>query len=311
MNESQGLTNIIDPIESPLSEHIPVMINEVLEFLSSPKVVVDCTLGLGGYAERILMEFPDCVVYGIDQDGDAILKARSNLRKYGDRFLPIRGNFRDLELLLAPYNIEKIDAFVFDLGVSNMQLSIAERGFAFQLEGPLDMRMNKDAGKPASVMVNSLSAKELAEIFRKYGEEKHAWRIACGIENRRKEYKIETTEQLVTLIREILPAPVQRKMGGHPARRIFQALRIYVNKELDALSEGLAACVELASYDTRVIVVDYHSLEDRIVKHTFLKWKSENLGELLTRHPVTPSDDELTSNFKSRSAKLRAFRFFK
>jgi len=300
---------IIDAFESSLSAHIPVMINEVLEFLSSPKVVVDCTLGLGGYAERILREFPDCVVYGIDQDGEAIEKARSNLSKYGDRLLPIRGNFCDLELLLAPYNIEKIDAFVFDIGVSNMQLSVAERGFAFQLDGPLDMRMNKDIGEPASVVVNSLSAKELAEIFRKYGEERHAWRIACGIENRRKKNHIETTEQLVSLIREILPAPVQRKMGGHPARRVFQALRIYVNKELDALSEGLTACTGLASFDTRVIVVDYHSLEDRIVKHTFLQWKREDLGELLTKHPVTPSDEELSSNSKSRSAKLRAFRF--
>jgi 16S rRNA (cytosine1402-N4)-methyltransferase len=190
-----------------------------------------------------------------------------------------------------------------------MQLSVAERGFAFQLEGPLDMRMDKDIGEPASAVVNSLSAKDLADIFRKYGEEKHAWRIACGIENRRKKTHIETTEQLVSLIREILPAPVQRKMGTHPARRIFQALRIYVNRELDVLSEGLAACRRLASAGTEVVVVDYHSLEDRIVKHTFIQWKHEGLGELLIRHPVLPSNEELALNFKSRSAKLRAFRF--
>jgi 16S rRNA (cytosine1402-N4)-methyltransferase len=292
-----------------MSEHVPVMITEVIEFLSSPKVVVDCTLGLGGYAEKILEEFSDSVVFGIDQDEEAIEKAKSELYKYGDRFTPIKGNFCDLERLLAPYNIKRADAFLFDLGVSNMQLSVAERGFAFQLDGPLDMRMDADIGEPASVVVNSLSAKELADIFRKYGEEKYAWRIACGIENHRKKHHIETTEQLVSLIREILPAPVQRKMGGHPARRVFQALRIYVNRELEALSEGLAACVRLASQGTEIVVVDYHSLEDRIVKHTFLHWRREGLGEVLTRRPVLPSDEEVASNYKSRSAKMRVFRF--
>ena len=292
-------------------EHIPVMINEAIGFLSSPKVVVDCTLGLGGYTEKILREFPGCVVYGIDQDASAIGRAELNLREYGNRFTALRGNFCDLERLLAPYIIKRIDAFLFDLGVSNMQLSVAERGFAFQLEGPLDMRMNQDAGEPASVLVNSLSAKELADIFRKYGEEKYAWRIACGIERARKSNHIETTGQLVSLIREILPAPVQRKMGGHPARRIFQALRIYVNRELDALSEGLASCARLSGADTELVVVSYHSLEDRIVKHTFLQWKRESLGEVLTKHPILPSDEETSSNFKSRSAKLRAFRFHK
>ncbi|MCL2768135.1 MAG: 16S rRNA (cytosine(1402)-N(4))-methyltransferase RsmH, partial [Synergistaceae bacterium] len=254
-------------------------------------------------------EFPESVVYGVDQDGEAIENAKSNLREFGDRFIPLRGNFCDLERLLAPYNIEKADAFLFDLGVSNMQLSIAERGFAFQLDGPLDMRMNKDAGEPASVAVNSLSAKELTDIFQKFGEERFAWRIACGIEKKRKNNYIETTGQLVSLIREILPAPVQRKMGGHPARRVFQALRIYVNRELDALPEGLSACIKFSSVGTEVVVVSYHSLEDRIVKHMFLQWKREGLGEILTKHPVLPSDDETASNFKSRSAKLRAFRF--
>ena len=292
-----------------MSEHIPVMINDALRFLSSPKVVVDCTLGLGGYTEKILREFPECLVYGIDQDKEAIEKANSNLSEYDGRFTSLNGNFCDLERLLALCGIEKIDAFLFDLGVSNMQLTTPERGFAFQLEGPLDMRMNRNIGEPASVAVNSLSAKELADIFRKYGEEKYAWRIACGIENRRKKVHIETTEQLVSLIRETLPAPVMRKMGGHPARRVFQALRIYVNRELDALQEGLGACVKLASAGTGVVVVSYHSLEDRIVKHTFLQWKREGLGEVLTKHPVLPSDEETESNFKSRSAKLRAFRF--
>jgi len=291
------------------SYHIPVMITDVIKLLSSPKVVVDCTLGLGGYAGKILEEFPDCVVYGIDQDGEAIEKAKLNLYKYGERFIPIKGNFCDLERLLAPYDIMKIDAFLFDLGVSNMQLSVAERGFAFQLEGRLDMRMDVNVGKPASAVVNSLSAHELADIFSRYGEEKYAWRIACGIEKARKKENVESTEQLVSLIREILPAPVQRKMGGHPARRVFQALRIYVNRELEALTEGLAECLKLASEGAEVVVVDYHSLEDRIVKHTFLEWKRKGLGELLTRHPVTPSDEEVASNHKSRSAKLRAFRF--
>lgn len=287
--------------------HTPVMLDEVVSFLKgglAPRTIVDCTLGLGGYSAKILEMFPTARVFGIDQDRAALDIATQNLAEFSSRFVPIHGNFRDMKAYLEP----GIDAFVFDLGVSNLQLTEAERGFAFSLDGALDMRMNPDEGEPALVALNSLSAKALCDIFRKYGEEKFAWRIACGIEAARKKNHIETTEQLVALIREILPAPVQRKMGGHPARRVFQALRIYVNGELDALTEGLSACLELAAPDAVIVAVDYHSLEDRILKHTFLEWKRAGRGEILTKHPLTPSEEEVEVNFKARSAKLRAFR---
>lgn len=287
------------------------MLNEVLSFLPDTRVFVDCTLGGGGYSKKILEAHPRSVVYGIDQDNDALKIATENLAEFGDRFFPVHGNFCDMRELLEPFGIKDGDVggVIFDLGVSNMQLTEAERGFAFGLDGVLDMRMNPLAGEPAYVAVNSYSAKKLSEIFQKYGEEKFAWRIACGIEAARKKSHIETTADLVAVIRDILPAPVQRKMGGHPARRVFQALRIYVNGELDVLSEALGACLKIISDGAVVVVVDYHSLEDRIVKHTFLEWKRSGWGEILTRHPVIPSDEEVEANFKSRSAKLRAFRY--
>lgn len=294
-----------------LQEHVPVMLEEVVSFLTPEPIFVDCTLGLGGYAKRILSEFPGSKLFGIDQDGDALAIARANLAEFGERFVPVHGNFRDIEELLAPFGLgnESIGGFVFDLGVSNLQLTESERGFAFGLDGVLDMRMNPEVGEPASYAVNSLPAKQLSDIFRIYGEEKFAWRIACGIEAARKKSKIETTGDLVALIRDILPAPVQRKMGGHPARRVFQALRIYVNGELDALGEALDACAGMACCGAALVAVDYHSLEDRILKHKFVEWRRDGLGDILTKHPLVPSDDEVEGNFKARSAKLRAFRF--
>ncbi|MDR1873776.1 MAG: 16S rRNA (cytosine(1402)-N(4))-methyltransferase RsmH [Synergistaceae bacterium] len=301
-------------------EHSPVLLEQVIAELrlSGPeekekreKRIVDCTLGLGGYSEAILTTCPEAVVYALDRDRAAIEAARTRLLEYGDRFRAFHANFGDMEEVLGEFS--PLDAFVFDLGVSNMQLTEADRGFSFQHNGPLDMRMNPDgAAQSAADVLSGLSAAELEEIFRTYGEERHAKRIATKIEESRKRGRVPaTTEELVALIRETLPAPVQRKMGTHPARRVFQALRIYVNDELGELKSGLKGVKTLANTKATVVVVSYHSLEDRIVKHTFRTWdREEKKGAVLTKHPLVPDSEETGRNFRARSAKLRTFRFF-
>ncbi|MCR5346901.1 MAG: 16S rRNA (cytosine(1402)-N(4))-methyltransferase RsmH [Fretibacterium sp.] len=299
-----------------LSGHEPVLLSEVLTFLreglsgtSSPRIV-DGTLGLGGYSEAMLQEFPQAEIIGIDRDPEALRRAGMRLAEDGSRFRAVRSNFGDMRRALAERG--SFDAFVFDLGVSNMQLSEGERGFSFQRDGPLDMRMDPegDAHTAAEVLART-DVRELARIFWEYGEERHSRRIAARIEEyRRRGESPETTGELVSLIRGCLPEPVQRKMGGHPARRVFQALRIWVNDELGELEAMMDQLPALAAEGCVVVIVSYHSLEDRIVKHRFRAWEKEmGLGVVLTRHPVLPGEEEMERNYKSRSAKLRAFRF--
>ncbi|MDR1977351.1 MAG: 16S rRNA (cytosine(1402)-N(4))-methyltransferase RsmH [Synergistaceae bacterium] len=297
------------------SEHEPVLLARVIEFLRSGgskdmKKIVDCTLGLGGYSEEILRSFPDARVYALDRDSSAIARSEARLSEYASRFKALHMNFGDMEEVLDDF--APFDAFVFDLGVSNMQLTEAERGFSFQSDGPLDMRMNPDgSAQTATEVLERLSAGELAKIFWRYGEERYSRQIAARIEETRKRGSpLKTTGELVALIRDVLPAPAQRKMGTHPARRVFQALRIYVNEELEELETGLASVRRLSSPEAVVIVVSYHSLEDRIVKHTFRTWETEEKrGTVLTKHPVCAEFEEIEKNFKARSAKLRGFRF--
>ena len=269
--------------------------------------VLDGTLGLGGYSEAVLASFPEARVWGVDQDEQALQMASERLRPFAGRFAAIHGNFSDLEEIAgegAPY-----DAVLFDLGVSNLQISDGERGFSFQYDGPLDMRMDQGLSVTAADIVNECPEKDLAEIFWKFGEERFSREIARGIVRfRQKEGKIRTTATLVAVIRDTLPAPVQRKMGGHPARRVFQALRIKVNDELEALSGGLRGAVSLSGPGGLILVVSYHSLEDRIVKHQYREWQTEGSGKIITKHPLLPGDAEVERNFKARSAKLRVFR---
>jgi 16S rRNA (cytosine1402-N4)-methyltransferase len=274
------------------------------------KKIVDCTLGLGGYSEEILRNFPNAQVYALDRDSCAIAYSEARLSKYATRFKALHVNFGDMEEVLNDF--VPFDAFVFDLGVSNMQLTETGRGFSFQNDGPLDMRMNFGGeGTTAAEVLKNLSADDLTRVFETYGEERYARRIASKIEeNRKRGGALETTAELVALIRNVLPAPVQRKMGTHPARRVFQALRIYVNNELEELRAGLASIERLSSSRATVIVVSYHSLEDRIVKHTFKTWETEGKkGIVLTKHPVCAETEEVGKNFKARSAKLRVFQF--
>jgi len=299
--------------------HEPVLLAPIIEFMRSAGFadnsdknsrIADCTLGLGGYSEKILQTFTDAQIYALDRDLRAIELSNSRLSDYASRFTALHGNFGNVGTSLA--NFAPFDALVFDLGVSNMQLTEADRGFSFQMDGPLDMRMNSQAGRTAADVVNTASVADLADIFWLYGEERFSRQIARGIEEHRKHGReLKTTGELVEVIRNVLPAPVQRKMGTHPARRVFQALRIHVNNELEELETALASIREIAAPDAMVVIVSYHSLEDRIVKHAFRTWKKENKwGTVLTKRPVLPDTEEIERNHKARSAKLRVFRFF-
>ncbi|QTX33529.1 16S rRNA (cytosine(1402)-N(4))-methyltransferase RsmH [Aminithiophilus ramosus] len=293
-----------------MTEHVPVMITEVLEHVPEELRgwAVDATLGLGGYSEALLVKCPLLSVLGIDQDPQALRLAQERLAPFSSRFRALEGNFRQISALVASLP-EKFSVILFDLGLSNLQLTERERGFSFNEDGPLDMRMSPLLRKSAYHWINNSSPQELSEIFRLYGEERYAWPLAKGIVRHVfQKGPIETTGALVSVVRSILPAPIQRKMGGHPARRIFQALRIAVNDEIAALEEALDAVAKIGADPCRVIVVSYHSLEDRVVKHRFRSWKQEGLGRELTRKPLIPTEAEIEGNYKARSAKLRVFR---
>ena len=287
--------------------HEPVMINEILTLIASHPSrsrILDGTLGLGGYSEAILRHFPDCSVLGIDRDEKALALSRERLKDYeaSSRFKALHANFGDLAGL---QECRDFGVYVFDLGVSNMQLTLPERGFSFQNDGPLDMRMNPSGQDlPASELLRVSDADTLTKIFRDYGEERYSRLIAQAV--KRADSPITTTGELVRVIRSALPQPVQRKMGTHPARRVFQALRIYVNNEMGELESLLAALPEV-SRNALIIFVSYHSLEDRLIKHSFRQWQADGRGKIITRHPLVPSEEETANNYKARSAKLRAF----
>ena len=301
-----------------MKEHIPVMVDEVLEALKPWEEVgtaVDATLGLGGHSGYILDKCFHSFVIGFDQDPFARELALENLSRFSGRFEIVAENFRHIGKLSQRPGWTGATSVLFDLGVSNMQITESERGFSFQESGPLDMRMDASDGinsrGTAKDLLDKGSVKELTEIFRKYGEEQYAYQIARGIVRHRERGKeLETTADLVELIREILPAPVQRKMGGHPARKVFQALRIAVNDEMDALEEALDGSVKAIRPGGKILAISYHSLEDRIVKTKFRKWEEEGLGRSKPRKAITPSESEIENNHKSRSAKLRIFELF-
>ena len=280
---------------------------------------LDCTLGLGGHAEALLEAAPEARLVGIDQDPAALERARVRLERFGDRVRFAQANFGDLAAALASVDVAPgtVAGVLADLGVSSLQLDTPERGFAFRFEGPLDMRMGP-GGRSAREIVNEDSEADLARIFREYGEERQARRIARAIVDERVERPIETTGDLKGLIDRVKRGGRHREGRVDPATRVFQGLRIEANRELDRLEQLLAEVVELLDDDGRIVVISYHSLEDRVVKNTLRdlargeidrvtgRPKAETrVIEVLTKKPLRPSPEEVEANPRSRSGRLR------
>ncbi len=295
--------------------HRPVMLREVLEYLDPQPgaVMVDGTVGYGGHAREIVARItPEGRLIGIDRDEEALAGAALALREYADGVSLERGDFAEMPVILERLGLPGVDGILLDLGVSGPQLDEADRGFSYMRPGPLDMRMDAGQERSAAEVINHYSQAELADIIRRYGEERWASRIAAFVVQRRQREPITTTDQLVDVVKAAIPASARRR-GGHPARRTFQALRIEVNRELSSLEEVLPRASALLKRGGRLVVISYHSLEDRIVKRAFAAMSAETSEgtdaphlRLLTRKPVIPSKRETEENPRARSAKLRA-----
>jgi 16S rRNA (cytosine1402-N4)-methyltransferase len=305
--------------------HLPVMVEEVVTMLAAApgSLQIDATIGGGGHAERILdASDPDGRLLGLDADGAAIARVRARLApRYGDRLRLRQANFRELAEVGPAEGFGAVDGCLFDLGLSSFQLADAERGFGFRTGGPLDMRFDTGRGVPAAELLATLDAAELTALFRKYGEEPFAGRIARAIVEARRVAPIRTAEELAALVERVAPARTPGRRRVHPATRVFQALRIAVNEELEALEAGLAAALDLLRPGGRLVVLSYHSLEDRIVKRFF---QAERRGctcppevpvcvcgraprlRLVVSKGLVPGEAEIVANPRARSARLRA-----
>jgi 16S rRNA (cytosine1402-N4)-methyltransferase len=304
--------------------HLPVLAEEVIEMLqpAAGSLQIDATVGGGGHTERILeASDPDGRLLGIDADGAAIARVAQRLERFGDRLVLRQANFRELAAVAPDAGFGAVDGLLFDLGLSSFQLADTERGFGFRAGGLLDMRFDATRGVSAAELLATLDATELTALFRRFGEEPFAPRISRAIVEARRTAPITTAEELAALIARVAPRTAPGRRRIHPATRVFQALRIAVNEELDALSEALAAAVDLLRPGGRLVVLSYHSLEDRIVKR-FLD--AERKGcicppsvpvcvcgrtprlRLVTRPSLTPTDAEIAANPRARSARLRA-----
>ena len=284
------------------------MVEEVLAQLDPKpgKVIVDATAGTGGHSVAILPRLlPDGLLMALDQDEQALAQARTRLAAFEPHVRYLHGNFRDLSGALKTLQVEAIDGLLLDLGMSSLHVDEPERGFSFLREGPLDMRMDPGQGRPASALVNAFSEMELAHLLRTLGEERFAQRIARRIVAERKSQPFMTTTQLARTVTLALP-PQARHGRLHAATRTFQALRMAVNDELGALETLLAQAPTLLRSAGRLVILTYHSLEDRLVKRAFLQGQREGRWRLLTKKPLTPGREEQTRNPRARSAKLRA-----
>lgn len=306
----------------PLFNHFTVLKEESIKGLHiKPNgIYVDCTLGGAGHSERIVQQLTDGGhLYAFDQDVTAIKAANERLSSYEGRYTLIQANFRHIREELNERNVTKVDGILFDLGVSSPQLDQAERGFSYHQDAPLDMRMNQEAELSAYHVVNEWPFAKLFSIISRYGEEKFSKQIARKIEAFRETEPIETTSQLVEIIKDAIPAPA-RRTGGHPAKRTFQAIRIAVNDELGAFETALQDSYDLLNEEGRLCVITFHSLEDRLCKQMFKEWSKmpdlpkglpiipegfEPKMKIITRKPIVASEEELDENNRSRSAKLR------
>ena len=288
--------------------HIPVLVNEALQWLPPrpDAMIVDGTVWLGGHSAALLNQWPTGRLLGLDRDARSLALARMRLAAWADRVTLHHGSFSALPQLLTQLHIPRVDGILLDLGLSSWQLAQPDRGLSFQLEGPLDMRFDPSMpGLTAAQLLRRLSLDELTDLFRRFGEERYASAIARAVVATRRKQPLRTTTQLVTLIERAVPASA-RGQRLHPATRVFQALRIAVNRELDELSLFLEAVPAVLAPGGRLVIVSFHSLEDRLVKHAMQGWARAGLMRSLTPRPVQPSMDEIARNPRARSAKLRA-----
>ncbi|MCU9612205.1 16S rRNA (cytosine(1402)-N(4))-methyltransferase RsmH [Caldibacillus lycopersici] len=303
-------------------EHKTVLLHEAVEGLNIKPdgIYVDCTLGGAGHSEEILKKLSvNGKLYAFDQDLIAIENAKQKLATYGDKVELIHNNFTHIKDELEARNVFQVDGILYDLGVSSPQLDVAERGFSYHHDAPLDMRMDQSANVSAKTVINEWPYEKLVKIFFQYGEEKFSKQIARQIESARMKAPIETTGELVELIKEAIPAPARRK-GGHPAKRIFQAVRIAVNDELNAFEKSLEQSIHHLKIGGRISVITFHSLEDRMTKSIYKKYSDlpplpsglpiipeeyKPALKIITRKPIVPTEEELENNNRARSAKLR------
>lgn len=306
-------------MEKPYN-HISVLLNESIQQLNIKKigVYVDCTLGGGGHSSEILKRIPNGHLYAFDQDSFAINTADEKLKKIASNYTLINENFVNIKVALEEENVHGVDGILYDLGVSSFQLDIPERGFSYRFDGPLDMRMDQTAELDAYTVVNTYDEKSLVRILFEYGEEKFARLIARKIVSEREKKPIETTLELVEIIKKALPASALRN-SSHPAKQTFQAIRIEVNHELDILKKALEDGLSILNKNGRMVVITFHSLEDRIVKKLFKEKTTLQLPKdlpyipegyeiefkLINSKVILPSESEISNNLRSHSAKMR------
>lgn len=288
-----------------MSLHVPVMVSETVTLLQAERggLFLDCTVGLGGHA-RALLEAGATHVLGLDRDLDALAVARDTLSPYGNRVRLVHADYRDVDDVLRREGIELVDGALADLGVSSMQFDEPGRGFSFQRDEALDMRMDRSAGETAAELLARVSESDLADVIYGYGEERHSRRIARAIVEARGEAPVDTTGRLAALVRRAVPSRGYNRID--PATRTFQALRIWVNRELDGLDRFVQTIAHRLRAGARFAVITFHSLEDRIIKHTLRALdRTDAVVRVLTKKPLVPSEEERQRNPRARSAKLR------
>jgi 16S rRNA (cytosine1402-N4)-methyltransferase len=312
------------PHDVASAKHVPVLLERVLALLAPaladrPAVAVDATLGLGGHAEALLAAHPQLTLVGLDRDQTALARSRERLAPYAERIHLVHAVYDRMPDVLDDLGIAGADGVLFDLGVSSMQLDLPERGFAYAQDAPLDMRMDQTSGPTAEDVVNGYSVNDLARVLREFGEERFALRIAQAIDRERRVAPLRSTAQLAELVRQAIPAATRRH-GGHPAKRTFQALRIEVNAELTAVRDAVPAALDRLQLGGRIVVLAYHSLEDRIVKRALAALAKDTTPpdlpfplpergpqlRLLTRGSEPASDAEIAANPRAASVRLRA-----
>ncbi len=306
------------------ARHVPVLLDRVVALLAPAldhegAVLVDATLGLGGHSEAVLTQCNLARVIGIDRDPEALARAGERLARFGARFTGVHAVYDEIPAVLEDLGLDHVDGVLFDLGVSSMQLDLPERGFAYAVDAPLDMRMDGTTGPTAADVLNTYDVRELTRVLRDYGEERFARKIAAAVVRERQREPFTTSGRLVELLYAEIPAPARRK-GGHPAKRTFQALRMEVNDELAVLRRALPAALDALSVGGRVVVESYHSLEDRLVKQAFAAAVRSDIPEdlpfipeghgpalrLVTRGAEQADEDEIRTNPRAASVRLRA-----